>query len=72
MLVQTTFTELIDKVPPRKRLRSQTPAHRVLIVVDTIERANQAAAAVRRRWPHLVGQIRVRGSGGFANEVSDS
>lgn len=56
--MQAVFTQLIDRIPPRINPSTCSAAHRVLILVGSIELAKQAADTVRRTWPHLVSTVR--------------
>lgn len=55
----TMFTELIGRLPPRGmgNTHNAPPANRVLIVVNSIELALQAAGAVSRAYPSLLVEI---------------
>lgn len=48
------FTALIDRLPKLIVPGTDVLAHRVMIIVGSVELATQAAATVRRTWPDLV------------------
>lgn len=48
------FTSLVHHLPPRIHPVTKEHATRVLILVSSIQLAQQTAAVVQRSWPNLV------------------
>lgn len=53
-LIQVIFTDLIMKLPPLYDPKTGSIAHKVLILVGSVELARQAALTIKRTWPKLV------------------